>query len=100
MELPSVQFHPAPQLRLGRVQRGVHLLEVAVSHMPEDLVPYVFEQYPVHRAASRGVGIGADAVGDLARRLQDGVAVEIVEVPAGGAGLQRELAEGGVQGGQ
>ena len=68
--------------------------------MTGNLTLYVLQCHLVHGAASRGVGVGADAVGDLARRLQDGAAVEVVEIPAGGAGLQRELAEGGVQGGQ
>ena len=68
--------------------------------MAGNLTPYVLQCHPVHGAASLGVGVGADAVGDLAERLQDGAAVEVVEIPAGGAGLQRELAEGGVQSGQ
>lgn len=68
--------------------------------MADDLIPYVLQRHSVHGAAPWGVGVGADALGDLAGRLQDGVAVEVVEIPAGGAGLQSELAEGGVQGGQ
>ncbi len=44
------------------------------------------------RALARRLGLGADAGDDLAGLLEDRVAVEVVEVPAGGAGLLGELA--------
>ncbi len=49
----------------------------------------------------RGVlGLGADAGDDLARLLEDRVAVEVVEIPAGRAGLLGELARFLVEGGE
>ena len=49
----------------------------------------------------RGVfGLGADAVDDLARLFEDRVSVEVVEIPAGGAGLLGELARLLVEGGE
>ena len=43
-------------------------------------------------ALARRLGLGADAGDDLARLLEDRVAVEVVEVPAGRARLFGELA--------
>ena len=57
-----------------------------------DLAAELDERLLLGRALARRVGLRADAVDDLAGLLEDRVAVEVVEVPAGGAGLLGELA--------
>ena len=51
-------------------------------------------------AAPGRLGLRADARDDLAGLLDDGLAVEVVEVPAGGAGLLGELVRLPVEGGE
>src|SRR5262245_20455201 len=60
--------------------------------MSFDLGPDLDQGLLLGRALPRRLGPGADAADNLARFLEDRVAVEVVEVPAGCAGLLGELA--------
>ena len=86
-----VQFHPAPERRLDADGR-VDPLQVGVLDVLLDLGAELDERLLLGRARARRLGLGADAGDDLARLLEDRVAVEVVEVPAGRAGLLGELA--------
>src|SRR5262245_42480850 len=86
-----VQFHPA-------AQRGLHAygcvdpFQVAILDVLLDLGAQFHKRLLFGRALARRVGLGANAGDDLARLLQDCIAVQVVKVPAGGAGCFRELA--------
>ena len=70
---------------------SVHALQVAVLDVLLDPLADVEERLLLCVAASGRLGLRADACDDLARLLEDVPAVEVVEVPAGGAGLLGEL---------
>ena len=60
-----------------------------------------FEERLLLRIAAPGrLGLRADGRDDLPRLLEDGLAVEVIEVPAGGAGLLGELVLLLVEGGE
>src|SRR5437867_7783582 len=81
-----VEFHPALECRL-HANGSVDALEVGVLEVFIDPCAEVDEGLLLGGAAALGVGLGADAGDDLRRLLEDRVTVEIVEVPAGRAGL-------------
>jgi hypothetical protein len=86
-----VEFHPAPQRRLDADGR-IDPLQVAVLDVLLDLGTQLDESLLLGRALARRLGLRTNAGDDLARLLQDRVAVEVVEVPARCARLLRELA--------
>ena len=65
-----------------------------------DLRAELDERLLLGGALARRVRLRADARDDLARLLEDRVAVQVVEVPAGRAGLLGELARLLVEGGK
>ena len=65
-----------------------------------DLGAQLDEGLLLGRALARRLGLRADAGDDLAGLFEDRVAVEVVEVPAGRAGLLGELARLLVERGQ
>ena len=85
-----VEFHPAPQRRLDPYGR-VDPLQVGVLDVLLDLAAELDEGLLLGGALARRLGLGADAGDDLAGLLQDCVAVEVVQVPARGAGLLGEF---------
>jgi len=65
-----VQFHPAAEPGLD-THRGVHSLEVRVLDVLLDLLADVEERPFVGGAAARRLGLGTDALDNLARFLED-----------------------------
>src|SRR2546428_3648842 len=86
-----VEFHPALE-RWLHADWSVDALQVGILDVLLNLCAEVDERLLLDGAPARGVGLGADAADDLRRLLENRVAVEVVEVPAGRAGLLGELA--------
>jgi hypothetical protein len=93
-----VQFHPAPEHGLYP-DRRVDPLQVGVLDVLLDFAAELDEGLLLGGALPRGFELRANAADDLAGLLEDGVTVEVIEVPAGGAGLLGELPLFPVEGG-